>query len=217
MGGLGANSTAVRLITIPCQSRLLSQVWRLLSGGTLPFCNLNSKLCRDPSDFYVQSKQDNKFPARTWGETYCPKFIKFKLLARKWNFRRPIPPPPPSPTTTNIEKNISSHHHYWPKHFLIISEKCWFISFFYFSVAPRWVAGSEVNVDAVCCEVYESINWYTGANTNLNTSIHEKFTLGSTELIIECKKFWWIIFQNIWPNSCSTLRDSVVRNTIFYI
>ena len=90
-------------------------------------------MCWDPSDFYVQSKQDNKFPARTWGETYCPKFIKFKLLARKWNFRRPIPPPqrPPQYPTTNIEKNISSHHHYWPKHFLIISEKCWFISFLF--------------------------------------------------------------------------------------
>ena len=98
---------------------VLSAVWRLLSSGRLPFCNLNSKLCRDPSDFYVQSKQDNKFPARTWGETYCPKFIKFKLLARKWNFRRPIPPPPLlhntppppilrkiSPVTITIDRNI---------------------------------------------------------------------------------------------------------------
>lgn len=144
---------------------VLSAVWRLLSSGRLPFCNLNSKLCWIHQIFMFSLNKTTNFRARTRGETYCPKFIKFKLLARKWNFRRPIPPPPPSPTTTNIEKNISSHHRYWPKHFLIISGKCWFISFL-FCRCTRLDGGEQ-------SECWCSLLWGLWINQLLHWSKHQ--------------------------------------------
>ena len=73
------------------------------------------------------------------------------------------------PSTTNIEKNISSHHHYWPKHFLIISEKCCFKSFLFLRCTTG-LGGGEWS-ECWCSLLWglwinQLIHWSSGANTN---------------------------------------------------
>ena len=125
----------------------------------------------DPSDFYVQSKQDNKFPARTWGET-CPKFIKFKLLA-----------------VNEIVED--QYRQYWVKYlgvtntFLTEKVKC---------ELPLCCCTSHTAGGECWCslqEHYESIKWYCiKCRAPRYPSINEKYlSVWTPGHLIECNTF----------------------------